>query len=644
MPITIDIDTGGTFTDGVFSRDGLAHGVKVLTTPHDLTVGMLECVQAGADELGLTIEALLADTAVARFSSTIVTNAVIERRGYAVGVLVDAGAESTLYGASLIEARLVRPELVAGIETPFATEAVQATVERLLDSGARTLVVSLAGSFQDCTPERRVREIVHQLYPPQFLGSVKVFLASDLSQLPGPSERTSTAVLNAFVHERLARSVYRVEEELRRQGLRKPLLIVHGHGGLARAAKTLAIHTWNSGPVAGVAGATAIRTAHTPEKAVVTLDIGGTSSDFSLIADDRHRVAWIADVDGIPAHVPSVEITALPIGGGSVAWTDNGDLRIGPESAGAFPGPACFDRGGVTPTLTDANVCLGYLDPVRFHGGRLPLNSSRAEEAIMKVAGDLGIESADAARRIRSAADSVVANGIDRLLSNQGVPPSDVALVAYGGGGPLHAAAVAAQLGIDQVVVPQTASIFSAMGVSSLDVAHTYPLLMAGDLALEAMRERLIEAHRDMASEGFAGASVRLSVDIIDLNRSGTVKFHYDFRSDLENLISDGVELASVVGEVNRSSYDQRLLLLRAAAASPHLTAETVTPGHESLVPRWIDWGDGQRESVVIAGSALSTVHATPGPAIVAAFGTTIAVPPGWEAHRERSAVILEKS
>jgi N-methylhydantoinase A len=210
MAVTINIDTGGTFTDGVFTRDGRAFGVKAFSTPHDLTVGMLECVEAGAEALGLGVEEMLAEATAFRFSSTIVTNAIIERRGPRVGLLVSAGEERTLYGnAGLLSGGYVTPELVLGVAEPLDAGTVTAAVEELLDRGARVLAVSLRDSWRNPASERALRSIVRELYPAYYVGAVRVFLASDISALPGPAARTNTIVLNALVHAYLARSIYR---------------------------------------------------------------------------------------------------------------------------------------------------------------------------------------------------------------------------------------------------------------------------------------------------------------------------------------------------------------------------------------------------------------------------------------------------
>ena len=636
MTLTIDIDTGGTFTDGVFTRDGVAHGVKVLTTPHDLTVGMLECIDAGAGVLGLPVQEMLREALAVRFSSTIATNAILERRGPAIGLIVSAGAEHDLYGAPLVEAGIVRPELVAGVATPVDLDATRVVVERLLDGGARALVVSLDGSWHDPGPERAVRAAVRSLYPPYYLGAVRVFLASELSALPGAAERTGTAALNAFVHDRLARSIYRVEEELRRRGLRHPLLLVHGHAGLARSAKTLAVHTYNSGPVAGVRGAAAATS--DLGKVAVTLDIGGTSADVSLAESDGSSLTWTGSVGLVPTHVPSVPVDALPIGGGSIAWADGAGLQLGPRSAGAHPGPACFDRGGAEATLTDANLLLGLLDADAFHGGRLPLVRARAEAALGALAAASGIELGEVARRVRDRAEAVIADGLSALLARRGVDAADAVLVAYGGGGPLHAAGIAGRAGIGRVLVPDHAAVFSALGVSSLDVAHHYPLLVTGPVAPQAVSDMLGAARRDMEAEGFAGSDQHTDLELVDPRRPGVVRWRHAFAAP-----PTASDLVPLVAELDEVAMEGDLLVLTMTALTPHpdsapAPADAGEPGR-----RPVDWGDGPTDTPVIPAASLGDGATVEGPALAAGPDTTVVVPPGWRLTRtSRSGLVVE--
>ncbi len=636
MAVTINIDTGGTFTDGVFTRDGTILGVKAFSTPHDLTVGMLECVDAGASALGIPVEQMLAETEAFRFSSTIVTNAIIERRGPRVGLLVSAGAEQTLYGDTcvLAVAGYVYRDLIAGVREPINPAAVAESVETLLDRGARVLAVSLDGSWRDPSAERAVRNIVRGLYPTYYVGSVRVFLASDISVLPGAQARTNTIVLNALVHDYLAKSVYPAEEKLRRRGMRCPMLLVDGHAGLARSAKTLAIQTHNSGPAAGVSGAAALADSmRVGSGPVVTLDIGGTSSDVSVADAQSLAIVWSKLLDGLPVHVPSVSVDALPYGGGTMASVDNGELHLGPKSAGAYPGPACFDRGGEDATVTDANLLLGLLDAGGFHGGRLSLRLDHAQQALDRLGQRLGLEAVVVARRICRMADAGIAKGVSKVLRRRGARPEEATLVAYGGGGPLHAAAVAGLAGIRHVFVPGMSSVFGALGVSKPDVHHVYPLIVGEDSAAPAFDRLLDAARRDVKAEGFPLESALVNLAVVNRS-SGAVLWQHarialpDAKSVLAGPLDDAVAIA-------RSGTDTLLVLTTtlatARAAEGGKGTENVAADQQPVAgERAVDWGNGTVATAILQCAAVPRGRPVEGPALVASADKTIAVPPGW--------------
>jgi len=287
MAYTIDIDTGGTFTDGFFVCGERVETVKVPTTPHDLTICFLECIKAGAKRFGVSVEDLLYDTAIIRFSNTIGTNTIIQRDGSKIGLLVTAGSESLAPTASEDSAPpLVGPDMVVGIEEQVSesgevvvspdSQAVLKAAQRLIDQGARCLVVCFANSEVNPANERLVRQVVKAEYPRDYLGSVPVFLSSDISRRSGLVERINSGVLNAYIHAKLVRLLYKAGEELRKREYPRSLFIVHNNGAVARVAKTRAINTYNSGPAAGLLGARLIGSLYGAGD-VMSMDMGGTS-------------------------------------------------------------------------------------------------------------------------------------------------------------------------------------------------------------------------------------------------------------------------------------------------------------------------------------------------------------------------------
>ena len=373
MGYTIDIDTGGTFTDGFIGFDDRVETVKVPTTPHDLTVCFLECINAGAARFGVTVEDLLYETDIIRFSNTIGTNTIIQRDGSPLGFLVTAGNEDLApTHQNDNKSPLVSADMVLGIEEQVDRsgklvkspdeKTIMAAAQELIDRGASCLVVALTHSEYNPENEHLLRKTVKKEYPRDFLGSVPVFLSSDISRRSGTAERINAALLNAYIHAKLTRLLYKAGEDLRQKLYRKNLFIVHNNGAVARVAKTRAINTYNSGPAAGLLGAQLIGSLYEVTD-LISADMGGTSFDLAYVRNGQPSYTLKPDVEGFKVNVPMMDIRTLGAGGGSIASIANGKLMVGPQSAGALPGPVCFDLGGTEPTVTDADLILGILDP-----------------------------------------------------------------------------------------------------------------------------------------------------------------------------------------------------------------------------------------------------------------------------------------
>jgi len=658
MGYTIDIDTGGTFTDCFVQRDGEVRTVKVPTTPHDLTVCFLESIRAGARAFDVSVEDLLFDTRIVRFSNTIGTNTIIQRDGAKVGLLVSRGSEdlAPVHDAHG-RAPLVAPDMVAGIDEVVdaagdrvrepAPDAVLATAQALIDRGARCLVVALANAECNAANEQQVRAIIKGEYPRDYLGSVPVFLSSDLTPRPGYRRRINTAVLNAYIHARLARLLYKAGEDLRRLHYPRTLFIGHNTGTVARVAKTRAINTYNSGPAAGLLGAREIGrlfgAAH-----IITTDMGGTSFDIGCVNDGQASFALEPDVEGFGCNLPMLAIRAYGAGGGSLARVHDGALAVGPQSAGAAPGPACFGLGGTEPTLTDANLVLGLLDPEFFLGGGMRLDPKRARAAIeTHVAAPLGLGVEAAAHRIRDAVEEAMGREVAAVRAS--LPPGAAALmIAYGGAGALHACAIAAHAGIERIVITPYSAVSSAFGSSLLDAGHLYYRQLEVPLANgvtraclgEAVAAMRREAARDMRGEGFDAAEVCYEVQLFV--RAG---------ADGEELIvGAGAGVADEPGAlpaVTAHAADrlgcatEALVLstvgLLANAAVPHFVpVETarantgVDVACKGVRPVSLAAHRAPREVAVYARERLAHGHALAGPAILESTQTTLFVPHGW--------------
>ncbi|MBL4802992.1 MAG: hydantoinase/oxoprolinase family protein, partial [Emcibacter sp.] len=463
MGYTLDIDTGGTFTDGFVVRDGEARIVKVPTTPHDLTICFMETIAAAASVFQVSVEDFLYDAYIIRFSNTIGTNTIIQRDGSKIGLLVSKGmAALSPAQAESEKSPLVDPDMVieldvhtdgngAVTEEPDGGQVLRA-VQKLIDQGARGIVISLENSHLNRTNEKAVRKIIKAEYPRDYLGSVSVFLSSDISAREGLEERLNSAVLNAYIHAKLARLLYKAGEDLRQKGYRKTLFIGHNNASVARVAKTRAINTYNSGPAAGLLGAREIGALY-GFKNLISTDMGGTSFDIGYVRDGQASYALEPDVEGFACNLPMMAIKALGTGGGSIAHVENNSLKVGPQSAGALPGPACFNLGGAKATVTDANLVLGVLDPDFFLGGTMKLDLEKARDVIKRdVAEPLGLSIEDAAAQILDIVNCNMGQAVAEVAENFAADETPV-VIAYGGAGGLHACGIAAQAKTSKVIM-----------------------------------------------------------------------------------------------------------------------------------------------------------------------------------------------
>jgi N-methylhydantoinase A len=643
MAFNIGVDTGGTFTDAfIADEDGGRWTVKVPTTPHDLTVCFAEAIEASAQAVGLARHDLLRRTAVIRFSSTIATNTALTRSGPKLGLLVTAGGAAP--EAKLM--RFIEPDMITGIAEAVSPDGevlarpspdeVIAAVRDLLERGARLLVVCLRHSAVNPANEAAVGRIINASYPRHYLGAVPALLSTDVSLVADDADRMAAAVVNGYLHRRLATSLYKAEDDLRAGGLARPLLVVTADGSVARVAKTRALATYQSGPAAGVHGAALLARTYQLEVAL-TADVGGTSTDFGLVVAGQPVWRPRVDVGGLEIAQPSVELHSIALGGGSVVTLD-GAIGIGPASAGAAPGPACFGLGGSDPTPTDAWLVLGYLDPANYLGGRRRLFPDLAAEALMRVVGDpLGLSAEEAALAVAEAAVQAAADGVGQMLARpavqaalRGRPAADLALISYGGGGGCLLPAVAARAGLGPVYLPALSPVFSAFGVSTFDVQHTYETrIPVGQLNpadptnpsdLPAPVATLVAAaRRDARGEGFDPDQARLAVSVRDADG---------------RVLADDLEPDQVAAAVQRAGLpaDQPVLIrLRATCAvhKPGLSVEAEGSAAPQADQRSVLLPDGRREIPVYARDRLHSGHAITGPCLIESSGSTYLIPVG---------------
>lgn len=661
MGYTIDIDTGGTFTDGFLVRGKEVETVKVPTTQHDLTICFLECIKAGAERFGVAVEDMLMDTDVIRFSTTIGTNTLIEHNGTKIGLLVsdredaapelsDDEDESPLVYEEMIKTLKGAVNGDGKIVEDMDREEVLKATQDLLDQGARCLVVSLKNSAYNPSHERQVRTWIKNEYPRDYLGSVPVFLTSDITNLPGAQERTNTAVINAYIHARLVKFLYKAEDDLRKRFYRRPLLIVHATGGVARVAKTKSINTYNSGPAAGLMGVAALSRLY-KIKDLISGDMGGTSFDIGVVRNGQPNFTLTPVIEGLSLSTPMVAINAIGAGGGSIAGVKRGELQVGPQSAGALPGPACFSLGGANATTTDADLVLGYINPDYYLGGKMKLDTAKASQAIeSKIATPLKIDVLEAALAIRDKIDAYMGGELKKTMEALGAGFKP-AMVIYGGAGSTHCCGVASYAGIKRIIAPLYASVFSANSLSSMDVWHIYSRrlgqwikkngsVFTDDAVVEqTVRDMYAEAGRDMRGEGFTDDQVNnvveffLSKGISSAPEGRVVIQGIDWMGKFVELFEKQVPKLFGATEVFSPA-----MFLHARASIPHYETTKFDKGAidpsgalTGSRPVCFDRAAGMRETNIYERFKLQAGNVVEGPAIVEAKDTTYVVREGWK-------------
>jgi len=503
-PYLVGVDIGGTFTDCVvLDRAGNITATKAASTPGNFAGGMLAAMQVAAERLGLPFDAFCERISVLTHGTTVGTNALIQRKGAKVGLLATKGHEDAIHimrGSRGVTSRdiakvvhfpesqkpdpIVPKRLIAGVservdcfgEVVVAlneTEA-EAAIRRLLAAGCDAIAICFLWSFRHPEHERRVRELVRRIAPDVF-----VSCSIDIAPKWGEYERVTATALNAYIGPVMSRYLSSLDRRLRRHGYRQPLQITQCGGGSVSVEKAMhaPLLTLDSGPVSGVT-ASVFFGKLIGEPNVITTDMGGTSFDVGIIADGRPEYSFISNVIQYDYFLPKVDIQAIGSGGGSLARVDEfgRTLRVGPDSAGADPGPACYGKGNTVPTVTDADVVLGYIDPDNFLGGRMKLDKAKAVAAVKSVADSLGMSVPEAASGIATIAEFKMADIIRKMTVEKGRDPREFVLFAFGGAGPVHAGVFGAELGVRKVIVPlrEIASTWCAFGAAAADILHVY--------------------------------------------------------------------------------------------------------------------------------------------------------------------------
>ncbi len=691
----IAVDIGGTFTDCFIAWNGQQVEGKALTSHHNLSLGFLEAVADAAAQMGLKLEEVLEDAESIRYGTTLGTNALIERKGPRIGVLITMGFESMIrlsrgrgYGEGLPRhlqvdlpratrpIPLVDPNLVIGIPErvdfegqvllPLNADEVRLRVRRLVDRGAQVFVVSLINSVVNPLHEEQIEDIIRDEYPSTLFGSFPVILSHRISRRKSEYARTMSALICGFLHEHMFYALGNLEEALRQRKQQKPVLLIHNTGGMASLESTHALQTIHSGPVAGLAASQHLASEYKLQTVVAT-DMGGTSFDIGIL---EAGAPWVYDfqpvIDRWRVATPMVYLRTLGAGGGSIARYDRlwRTVEVGPDSAGSDPGPACYGRGGTQPTVTDADLILGYLNPDYYAAGNLRLEPELAQLAIEDhISADLKMSPVEAALLIKSRVDAKMADAIFKEVSTRGFDPRKVVLASYGGAGPVHCCGFAEKLGVHQIVIPPFCSVFSAFGAANLEQLHVHersaylivynPMTRKITLDIDAVNAMVAELERrgieDLTRQGFSRDAVRHRLEF-DM-RYGNQLVQLSVPSPVARL----KEVDDILGLVNAFSE----------AYSRHYGERSACPeaGIKIVAVRVLSWVPGERVSLIgdqqngarhdvkpsahrdcyfsnDSGAVRTAIYkwidlpvgaAIGGPAVVEAPHTTFAVAPGWE-------------
>lgn len=496
------LDIGGTFTDCVLiDNTGKLTIAKAPSTPSNFAEGVLEAVSRAAQKIDLPVTELLANIDVLAHGTTVGTNAVIQRRGAKVGLITTKGHNDVIHimrgsrGLSgqdiklivhipesskpdpLVPKRLIRGvservDCFGEVVVDLNEEEARQAIISLRDAGCESLAICFLWSFLRPEHELRVKEIAQQLAPDLY-----VTCSTELAPKWGEYERTTAVALNAYVGPTTVGYVTRLDGQLKEMGYKPPLQITQCAGGTisVATAQQAPLLTLDSGPVSGVMGSVYLGQLM-GQPNVITTDLGGTSFDVGVIHEGLPIVSYRSIVQQYEYFLPKVDVQTLGTGGGSKVWIDEttGSLRVGPESAGADPGPVCYGRGGTIPTTTDADLILGYLDPNNFAGGSMSLDYDAAAAALMPLADKLGMELMELASGVAKIAEFQMADLIRKVTVQKGLDPREFVVFAFGGAGPVHMGVAARELGVQKVIVPQgdTAAVWCAFGAASADILH----------------------------------------------------------------------------------------------------------------------------------------------------------------------------
>ena len=668
--VRVAVDIGGTFTDAVATwPDGRTESAKALSISGAQDRGVMEAVRLMNVSLPKVQDFI--------HGTTTALNALLERRGASMALIVTRGFRDVyeIGRASRPEMYNIhyrRPQMLlrrrdifevdervladGAIRTPLDSDALVGLAEQMRGR-YDAVAVCFIHSFRWPAHEERAAEILRSV-----LADASVVASHEVTAEWREYERWSTTLVSAYVTPKIKDYLSKLEERLGNDGLASPLHVMQSNGGVmtARTGLRRAAQTLFSGPVGGTVACEAIGR-RIEANQLICIDMGGTSFDVSLVIDGRADLDSELEIEGHPVLTPSVAIHSLGAGGGSVIWVEAGGLRIGPESAGAMPGPACYGHGGVRATVTDANAFLGRIPRTARFGGSLDLDLEAAEAALEKVGAELGLDAATLASGAIEVVDAMMADGIREITVGRGIDPRDFDLLAFGGAGPLHAASLAEELGMTRVIVPHAPGVLSAWGMVQADVRHDLARSVYGrfdsldhDAIASAFEVLFTEGRRLLAADGVDNADMefRPSVDLRYFGQEYTLTIPIDgylAASDIARVADDFH--SSYQTRYGHSNPGETVELVSVRVSAVGLRRPSDLPTLEDLPPACpvdilaADFGKGPVPTDVYRREDLGRDLMLDGPAIVLESGCTTLIPPGWQATvSERGHLLMERS
>lgn len=693
----ISVDIGGTFADAyILTDDGRMFIGKHSTTPANVDICFMGAIEAARGKIGISMEDLISKTDVISYSTTMPVNSLIQRAGPKLGLITTDGfvdftdiARGRGYGDGLPLASirlftkchkpdpLIEKKLIVGVNErvdwsgkpviALDRAEVEEKVSYLVDEGIQGIVVSLLNSYANPAHERMIKEIIQRLYPDKYLGSLPVILASDVFPVYEEYLRTNVAVLNAYMHVELADALHTIGDKLRGYGYKRPLLIIKNIGGMGAITRSCAIEVYNSGPVSGLYGSASIGKLYGQEK-IIMGDMGGTSFDIGVVVDGEVKFySAFPSIERFRVGMPIIEVRSIGAGGGSIAFVNKlGRLQVGPISAGSTPGPVCYDLGGKEPTVTDADVVLGYINPDGFAYGRIKLNKEKAWNAIKeKIADKLGLSVPEAAWGIKRVIDSYMGNEMYSDLVLKGHNPVEFDFYSFGGAGATHCCGLAEKLGTKRIMTFPFGPAFCAFGGCNMDIVHKYELTASYHILLphtqqintdytkfnEIVENLRNQAIADMEWEGLDPKEIDFKLELqmrygIQYSSTRVEAPHVlidseqgakDIINKFDTTYADlyGKDSASPIGGIEVVRF--RMITLKPQAKAEFqkfpLVGADPTPALKGVHDAY--WGEGYVPTNIYDFEKINSGNIIKGPAIVEHEVTTWVIPPNWQMYMD---------